>query len=99
MSAREFWEDPSATICIVDERACLVIDVIPSESQRADRADRAQHILSAEQTRFIFANVAKDATTNVSARLALDAEIPPDVELLAFPEDVLRRLPEMERCR
>jgi hypothetical protein len=59
--------------------------VIPSESQRADRADRAQLILSAEQTRFIFANVAKDATTKVSVRLALGAEVRPDVEMLAFP--------------
>jgi hypothetical protein len=55
--------------------------------------------LSAEQTRFIFANVAKDATTSVSVRLALGAEVRPDVEMLAFPEDVLRRLPEMERYR
>lgn len=98
-NAREFWEELSATICIVDERTYLVIDVIPSESQRADRADRAQLILSAEQTRFIFANVAKDATTNVNVLLALGAEVRPDIEMLAFREDVLRRLPEMERCR
>jgi hypothetical protein len=87
------------TICIVYERTYLIIDVIPSGSERADRADRAQLALSAEQTLFIFANVPRDGTTNVRVRLALGAEVPPDVALLAFPEDVLRRLPEMERYR
>jgi Protein of unknown function (DUF1236) len=87
------------TICIVDERTYLIVDVIPSGSQRADRPDRAQLTLSAEQMRFIFANVPKDGTTNVRVRLALGVEVPRDVELLAFPADVLRRLPEMGRYR
>ena len=87
------------TICIVDERTYLIVDVMPSGSQRADRSGRGQLTLSAEQTRFIFANVPKDRTTNVRVRLALGAEVPRDVELLAFPADVLRRLPEMGRYR
>jgi uncharacterized protein DUF1236 len=87
------------TICIVDERTYLIVDVIPSGSERADRADRAELALSAEQMRFIFASVPRDGTTNVRVRLALGAEVPPDVELLAFPQDVLRRLPELERYR
>ena len=87
------------TICIVDERTYLIVDVIPSGSERADRVDRAELALSDEQTRFIFANVPRDSTTNVRVRLALGAEVPPNVELLAFPQDVLRRLPEMERYR
>jgi len=87
------------TICIVDERTYLVIDVISSGSERADRADRAELALSDEQTRFIFANVPRGGTINVRVRLALGAEVPPDAELLAFPQDVLRRLPELERYR
>ena len=87
------------TICIVDQRTYLIVDVIPSGSERADRADRAELALSAEQMRFIFANVPRDGTTNVRVRLALGAEVPPDVELLAFPQEVLRRLPELERYR
>jgi hypothetical protein len=55
--------------------------------------------LSDKQTRFIFANVPRDSATNVRVHLALGAEVPPDVELLALPQDVLRRLPEMERYR
>jgi hypothetical protein len=87
------------TICIVDERTYLIVDVIPPGSQHADRPDRAQPTLSAEQTRFIFANVPKGRATNVRVRLALGVEVPRGVELLAFPADVLRRLPEMGRYR
>jgi len=87
------------TICIVDDRTYLIVDVIPPGSERADRVDRADLALSDQQTRFIFANVPRDSATNVRVHLALGAEVPPDVELLAFPQDVLRRLPEMERYR
>ena len=87
------------TICIVDERTYLIVDVIPAGSQRADRPDRAQLALSAEQMRFIFASVPKDGTANVRVRLALGAEVPRDVELLAFPADVLGRVSEVRRYR
>lgn len=87
------------TICIVDERTYLIVDVIPPSSQHADRPDRAQLTLSAEQTRFIFANVPKGGMTNVRVRLALGVEVPRDVELLDFPADVLQRLPELGRYR
>ena len=87
------------TICIVDERTYLIVDVMPSGSKRADRSGRGQLALSAEQTRFIFASVPKDRTTNVRVRLALGAEVPRDVELLAFPADVLGRVPEVGRYR
>jgi len=87
------------TICIVDERTYLIVDVIPAGAERADRSGRAQLALSADQMRFIFARVPKDGTANVRVRLALGAEVPRDVELLAFPTDVLERLPEMRRYR
>lgn len=78
------------TICIVDEGSYLIVDVIRSSAQLA---------LSAEQMHFIFANVPRDGTTNVRVHLGLGVEVPPDVELLAFPEDVLWHLPGMERYR
>jgi hypothetical protein len=87
------------TICIVDERTYLIVDVIPSGSQRAVRPGRAQLALSSEQARFIFASVPKDRPTNVRVRLALGAEVPRDVQLLAFPADVLERVPEVGRYR
>jgi hypothetical protein len=87
------------TICIVDERTYLIVDVISPGSQRADRPDRAQLTLSTEQRRFIFANLPKGRATNVRVRLALGVEVPRDIELLAFPEDVLRHLPVMGRYR
>lgn len=90
-------EDDS--ICIVDSRSYVIVDVIPASSQRADRRDRAQLALSTEQMRFVFANVPKDRTADVRVRLALGAEVPRNVELLAFPGDVTDQLPELRRYR
>jgi hypothetical protein len=87
------------TICIVDERTYLIVDVIPAGAQRADRRDRPQLALSTEQTRFIFTSVPKDGAANVRVRLALGAEVPRDVELRAFPADVVGRVPEMGHYR
>jgi Protein of unknown function (DUF1236) len=87
------------TICIVDAGTYTIIDVIPAGSQRADRPSRAQLVLSADQMNFIIASVPKDRTTNVRVRLALGAEAPRDVELLAFPAEVLGRVPEVGRYR
>jgi hypothetical protein len=87
------------TICIVDERTYLIVDVIPPGGQRADRRDRQQLALSTEQMRFIFSSVPQDGAVNVRVRLALGAEVPRDVELRAFPADVLGRVPEMGRYR
>jgi Protein of unknown function (DUF1236) len=87
------------TICIVDERTYLIVDVIPAGAQRADRRDRPQLALSTEQMQFIFTSVPKGGAANVRVRLALGAEVPRDVELRAFPADVVGRVPEMGRYR
>jgi len=87
------------TICIVDQRTYVIVDVIPAGSQRADRPGRANLALSGDQMRFIFTSVPKDRSADVRVRLALGAEVPRDVELLAFPGVVTERVPEMQRYR
>ena len=87
------------TIVIVEPRTYVIVDVMPAGTQRADRPGRTQLTLSPEQTRFIYTTVPKDRTANVSVRLALGAEVPRDVELLAFPAEVTARVPEVSRYR
>jgi hypothetical protein len=81
------------TIVIVDTRSYVVVDVIPAATRTAGLS------LSPEQMRFIYARVPKDRNVDVGVRLALGAEIPPDVELLAFPPEVLARVPDVEGYR
>ncbi len=52
--------------------------------------------LSQEQMRFISANVPREPRANVRVRLALGAEVPRNVELLAFPNEVIAQVPELE---
>ena len=73
--------------------------MIPAGSQRADRPGRAHLTLSADDMRFIYRTVPKDRTANVRVRLALGAEVPRDVELVAFPDDVVERVPDVRRYR
>jgi outer membrane biosynthesis protein TonB len=86
------------TILIVDSATYEIIDVIPAGSLRADLPGRSL-ILSAEQTRFVFSSVPRDRTADVRVRLALGAEVPRSVELLAFPEEVTGRIGELSRYR
>ena len=53
------------TICIVDERTYVIVDVIPAGSQRADRPGRAHLTLSSDDMRFIYRTVPKNRTANV----------------------------------
>lgn len=87
------------TICIVDPRTYVIVDVIPAGSQRADRPGRAHLTLSADDMRFIYRTVPKERTADVRIRLALGAEVPRDVELLDFPPEVIERVPEVRRYR
>lgn len=87
------------TICIVEPRTYVIVDVIPAGTQRADRPGRAHLALSADQMRFIFTSVPKQHRADVRVRLALGAEVPRDVELLAFPGVVTERVPEVRRYR
>ena len=84
------------TICIVDPQSYDVVDVIYVGTQRAEGPSRRTLSLSQEQMRFISANVPREPRANVRVRLALGAEVPRNVELLAFPNEVIARVPELE---
>jgi Protein of unknown function (DUF1236) len=81
------------TIVIIDARTYVVVDVIPADSRRVERATPLA--LSADQMRFIYARVPRDRTADVRIRLALGAEVPRGVELLHFPGEVVERVPEI----
>ena len=87
------------TIVVVDERTYVIVDVIPAGTQRADRPGRTHLTLSADDMRFIYRTAPKSRTANVRVRLALGAEVPRDVELLAFPDEIVERVPDMRRYR
>lgn len=87
------------TIYIVDPRSYDVVDVIEAGTQRADRPHGPRLSLSQEQMRFIAANVRREPRADVRVRLALGAEVPRDVELLAFPREVVSHLPDLEGYR
>jgi hypothetical protein len=84
------------TICIVDPRSYVIVDVIPASTQRAERPGAPGHLtLSAEERRFVLANIDKDRTADINVRLALGAEIPRSVEVVTFPDRVLERVPQL----
>jgi len=87
------------TICIVDERTYVIVDVIPAGSQRADGPGRAHLTLSSDDMRYIYRSVPKDRTANVRIRLALGAEVPRDIELYEFPVEIVERVPDVRRYR
>jgi Protein of unknown function (DUF1236) len=87
------------TICIIDPRSHAIVDIIAVGTQRAERPQRVTLSLTQEQMRFIAANVPKEPRANVRVRLALGAEVPRNVELLAFPGEVVSQIPEVERYR
>ena len=82
------------TIVIVDARSYVVVDVIPATTRLVRGLS-----LSPDQRRFIYARVPKDRSVDVRVRLGLGAEVPPHVELLRFPPEVLARIPEVEGYR
>jgi hypothetical protein len=82
------------TIVIVDARTYLVVDVLPATTRVAGSLS-----LSPDQMRFIYARVPKDRSVDIRVRLGLGAEVPPEVDLLAFPPEVLARIPEVEGYR
>lgn len=88
------------TICIVDPDSYVIADVIPASVERAEGSPGPVLALTPEQMRFVYDSTPKDrARTDVRLRLALGAEIPQHVELFPFPEDVLARIPQLERFR
>jgi Protein of unknown function (DUF1236) len=86
------------TICIVDPRSYVIVDVIPASTQRAE-GPGGHLTLSAEERRLVLANVDKDRAADINVRLALGAEIPRSVEVVIFPDRVLERVPQLRAYR
>jgi Protein of unknown function (DUF1236) len=88
------------TICIVDPRSYVIVDVIPASTQRAERPGARGHLtLSAEERRLVLTSIDKDRTADINVRLALGAEIPRTVEVVTFPDRVLERVPQLRSYR
>jgi uncharacterized protein DUF1236 len=88
------------TICIVDPRSYVIVDVIPASTQRAEGPGTRAHLtLSADERRLVLASIDKDRSTDLSVRLALGAEIPRSVEVVTFPDRVLERVPQLRSYR
>src|SRR5262245_18072307 len=85
------------TICIVDPRTYVIVDVIPASTQRAET--RGHLALSTDERRFVLTSIDKGHSADVSVRLALGAEIPRSVEVVTFPERVIERVPKLRSYR
>jgi hypothetical protein len=87
------------TICIVDPRTYVVVDVI-DEGYWTGRPEVASLVLTPAQIAFIRDSVPADfPEANVRLRLALGAEIPPEVELYEFPVIVLDEVKQLRNYR
>jgi hypothetical protein len=87
------------TICIVDPRTYVIVDVIDAGGgMRADRGG-ARLTLAQEDMRFIYRTLPKERRANVRIQMALGAEVPRDVELYEFPAEVVERVPDVRRYR
>jgi hypothetical protein len=88
------------TICIVDPRTYVIVDVIPASTQRAEGPGSRGHlILSADERRFVLTSIDKGRSADVNVRLALGAEIPRSVEVTTFPDRIIERVPKLRSYR
>jgi Protein of unknown function (DUF1236) len=88
------------TICIVDPRTYVIVDVIPASTQRAEAPGSRGHLtLSADERRFVLTNIDKGQSADISVRLALGAEVPRSVEVTIFPDRVIERVPQLRSYR
>jgi len=88
------------TICIVDPRSYVIVDVIAASTQRAEGPGAGGHLsLSADERRFILTSIDRQHSADINVRLALGAEVPRAVEVLAFPERVIERIPQLHSYR
>ena len=90
------------TICVVDSSTYVIVDMIEGSIETAGPlpAPPLALALSPEQMRLIYASVPKDGVrTELRIRLALGAEIPRSVELLAFPDALIAQVPQIASLR
>jgi hypothetical protein len=88
-------------ICIVDPQTYVIVDVIDATYYRpGPRQEVAALSLSSAQMALVRESVPPNfPEANVRLRLALGAEIPPDVELYDFPVLVLDQAPVLKDYR
>jgi hypothetical protein len=87
------------TICIVDPRSYVIVDVIPATTQRAELPSGGHLSLSADERRLVLASVDMRRTADIDVRLALGAEIPRAIEVERFPDRVIERIPKLRSYR
>ena len=84
------------TIVIVHPTTYVIVDYIPASSRRAGTQTL---VLSSDQMRFVYRSLEREPRAGIRARLALGAEVPRDVELVVFPDNVVQRVPDLDRYR
>ena len=88
------------TICIVDPRSYVIVDVIPASTQRAEGPGARGHLtLTADERRFVLNSVDRGRSADISVRLALGAEVPRSVEVVEFPDEIIERIPRLRSFR
>jgi len=87
------------TICIVDPRTYVIVDVIPASTQRAELPSGGHLTLSADERRLVLISVDRRHPADIDVRLGLGAEIPRSVEVERFPDRVLERIPKLRSYR
>jgi Protein of unknown function (DUF1236) len=88
------------TICIVDPRSYIIVDVIPASTQRAEAPGPRGHLtLSPEERRLVLTSIDRGHPAEINLRLALGAEVPRAVEVDRFPERVIERVPRLRAYR
>jgi hypothetical protein len=88
------------TICIVDPRSYVIVDVIPASTQRAEGPGPGGHLtLSSDERRLVLSSIDRRNAADINVRLALGAEVPGAVEVVAFPERVIERIPRLRSYR
>ena len=86
-------------ITIVDPRSRVIVAVIDDGGRRASGQQIALE-LTPEQLRFIHESIDRNQhRADVRVRLALGAEVPRTVELYAFPDVVVSRVPQLSQYR
>src|SRR5262245_3947273 len=88
------------TICIVDPRTYVIVDVIPASTQRAEGPSSRGHLtLSADERRLVLRSIDKGHSADISVRLALGADVPRSVEVMTFPDRIIERVPTLRSYR
>lgn len=87
------------TICIVDPATYEIVDVVDYSSDGPAAIEARLELTPAERAILLDSISADFPETQINLRLALGAEVPGRVELHAFPEVVVDRIPKLRGYR